>query len=137
MRLRRLGWEVSPEVSYSEWGERGSIDLLGARVERRAMVVEEVKSDLTRAEETLRKLDEKVRLVAGKVGYARLGWRPRTVGRILVLPDTDRARRQVRTHAAVFEAALPARVRGSRVAPRPRRGHGGDPVRRGYHSRRY
>ena len=109
VRLQRLGWGVSPEVSYSEFGERGSIDLLGARAEQRAVVVEEVKSDLTRTEETLRKLDEKVRLVASKLGYARLGWRPRVVGRILVLPDSDRARRQVRTHAAVFDAALPAR----------------------------
>lgn len=109
VRLQRLGWEVLPEVSYSEFGERGSIDLLGWNAARRAVVVEEIKSDLTRNEETLRKLDEKVRLVAAKIAFDRLGWRPQVIGRVLVLPDTDRARRQVRTHAAVFDAALPAR----------------------------
>lgn len=115
VRLVRSGWDVLPEVSYSEYGERGSIDLLGSRRDRRAAVVEEVKSDLARAEETLRKLDEKARLVGETIAYARLGWRPLVVGRILVLPDTDRARRQIRAHAAVFDAALPARgplVRG-------------------------
>jgi transcriptional regulator with XRE-family HTH domain len=108
-RLQRSGWQVLPEVSYSEYGERGSIDILGWRVEERAVVVEEIKSDLTRTEETLRKLDEKARLVGAKVAGDRLGWRPRVVGRVLVLPDTDRARRQVRAQAIVFDAALPAR----------------------------
>jgi transcriptional regulator with XRE-family HTH domain len=112
-RLRQLGWDVLPEVSYSEFGERGSIDLLGSRADRHAVVVEEVKSDLTRIEETLRKLDEKVRLVARTISHDRLGWRPSIVGRVLVLPDTDRARRQVSAHAATFDAAFSAR--GSEV----------------------
>ena len=108
-RLLRLGWTCLPEVSYSEFGERGSIDLLGSRADRKAVVVEEVKSDLTRIEETLRKLDEKVRLVARAIAYDRLGWRPNVIGRVLVLPDTDRARRQVAAHAATFDAAFSAR----------------------------
>lgn len=108
-RLQRHGWEVLPEVSYSEFGERGSIDLLGWRIDEQAVVVEEIKSDLTRTEETLRKLDEKARLVGEKLAYDRLGWRPRAIGRVLVLPDTDRARRQVRSHGVLFDAALPAR----------------------------
>ena len=29
-RLRRLGWETAIEVSFSVWGERGSIDVLAA-----------------------------------------------------------------------------------------------------------
>ena len=108
-RLVHLGWEVLPEVSYSEFGERESIDLLAGRVDLRAVVVEEVKTDLTRLEETLRKLDEKARLVHEKIGHDRFGWRPAVVGRILVLPDTDRARRQVQASAAVLDRALPSR----------------------------
>lgn len=108
-RLQRFGWQVLPEVTYSEFGERGSIDLLGWRSEERAVVVEEIKSDITRAEETLRKLDEKARLVGSKLAYDRLAWRPRMIGRVLVLPDTDRARRQVRSHGVLFDSALPAR----------------------------
>jgi hypothetical protein len=72
-------------------------------------VVEEVKTDLARVEETLRKLDEKARLVVDKIGRDRFGWQPLLLGRVLVLPDTDRARRQVRTNSAVFDPALPAR----------------------------
>ncbi len=109
IRLRRLKWEVLPEVTYSIYGERGSIDLLGGMVSRRVMVVEEIKSEIVRVDDTIRKLDEKVRLVTEQIGRDRLGWSPETVGRILVLPDTDRARRQVRAHAAVFDVALPAR----------------------------
>lgn len=108
-RLRRWGWQVIPEVTYSIFGERGSIDLLGNREDHRAVVVEEVKSELTRAEETLRKLDEKVRLTAERIARERLGWTPAVVGRILVLPDADRARREIREHAAVFDVSLPAR----------------------------
>ena len=74
--LRRLGWDVIPELTYSIYGERGSIDLFGSRADRLAVVVEEVKSDLTRVEETLRKLDEKVRLVTERIGRERLGWAP-------------------------------------------------------------
>jgi transcriptional regulator with XRE-family HTH domain len=109
IRLRGWGWDVMAEVTYSSYGERGSIDLLGTRADRGAVVVEEVKSELARVEETLRKLDEKARLIGSDVGRDRLGWTPRVVGRVLVLPDTDRARRQVAGHAAVFDAALPAR----------------------------
>jgi hypothetical protein len=109
IRLRRWGWDVMPEVTYSSFGERGSIDLLGARADRRAVVVEEIKSEVTRVEQTLRKLDEKARLIGGAVGRERLGWVPRVVGRVLILPDTDRARRQVAAHAPVFDVALPAR----------------------------
>ncbi len=108
-RLTRVGWEVIPEVTYSVFGERGSIDLLGGRHDRRAAIVEEVKSDLTRVEETLRKLDEKARLVREGIARERFGWGPLVVGRMLVLPDADRARRQVRAHASVFDAALPER----------------------------
>src|SRR5436190_1705545 len=34
-RLARFGWETRPEVSFSIWGERGSIDLLGWHVQTR------------------------------------------------------------------------------------------------------
>lgn len=113
-RLRRLGWEVRPEVSYSEYGERGSIDILAGLEARRAMAVEEIKSDLVRLDDTIRKLDEKARLTREEVGRKRFGWQPASVGRILVLPDTDRARRQVGRHANVLTAAFadsPAAVR--------------------------
>ena len=43
-RLTVLGWVVAVEVSFSRYGERGSIDVLAWHPECRALVVIEVKS---------------------------------------------------------------------------------------------
>lgn len=108
-QLRDGGWDPRVEVSYSIYGERGSIDVLGGRADCRAVIVEEVKTDLPRLEEAIRKLDEKERLVAERIAEGRFGWRPELVGKVLILPDTDRARRQVAANANVLEAAFPDR----------------------------
>lgn len=109
--LRRLSWDVHPEVSYSIFGERGSIDVLAARETERAVVVEEAKAEIGTIGETIRKLDEKSRLVRERIGFERFGWSPAAVGRLLVLPDTDTARRAVARNAAVLDPAFPARGR--------------------------
>jgi hypothetical protein len=106
--LRSLGWEVRAEVSYSIYGERGSIDLLAWHEASRTLLVIEVKTELVSLEETLRKHDEKVRL-ARRIAEEQPGWRARAVGRLLILPDDMTARRRVARHAAVLEVAYPAR----------------------------
>jgi len=109
-RLRRYRWDpVLVETTYSIYGERGSIDVFGGRREGRAAVVEEIKTSLASIEATLRKLDEKVRLVRDRLARERLGWQPRSVGRMLVLPDDTSARRAVARHASSLDLALPAR----------------------------
>jgi transcriptional regulator with XRE-family HTH domain len=108
-RLASWGWEIAVEVTYSEYGERGSIDVLGAHRERLAMVVVEVKSDLTVIDATVRKTDEKERLVRRSLGRERFGYAPRCVGRLLVLPATETGRRRVRGSATILDAAFPAR----------------------------
>jgi hypothetical protein len=111
---------VAVEVTYSEFGERGSIDVIGARRDEFAMVVVEVKSELAAIEATLRKLDEKVRIVQGSLGWKRFGFRPRSVGRLLVLPSTNVARRRVNLSSDVLDLAFPdraGRVRGWLRAP--------------------
>jgi transcriptional regulator with XRE-family HTH domain len=107
--LRRLRWEVRIEVSFAEFGERGSIDILAWHAATRALLVVEVKSELGGIDATLRPLDVKVRLAP--VVARRLGWQPRHVARILVLPEQSTARRAVRRHAAVLDRALAARSR--------------------------
>lgn len=107
-RLERDGWEAQVEVSFSVYGERGSIDVLAWRATVRALLVVEVKTELTSVEETLRKLDAKVRL-AGRSATDRFNWRATMVGRLLVLPDVTTARRRVMRAAAVLDVALPAR----------------------------
>jgi transcriptional regulator with XRE-family HTH domain len=105
-RLERLGWTVRTEVTYSEYGERGSFDILGWRAETGDLVVIEVKTELLSAEATLRKMDEKVRL-APKVVGERFGWRPRLISRVLVLRASSVNRRRLRSHAGIFDAAIP------------------------------
>lgn len=52
--------------------------------------------------------DAKVRL-ARKVAMERFGWAVQAVGRLLVLPDSTTARRQVHRHRLTLGAALPSR----------------------------
>lgn len=111
-RLVSLGWELRPEVSFAVYGERGSIDLVAWHPASRTLLVIEVKTELASIEETLRRLDVKVRLAAAIV-RERFGWEPRRVARLIVLPDGTTARAQVRRHDDVLRAAFP--VRGPRL----------------------
>lgn len=119
-RLTALGWETRVETTYSIYGERGSIDVMGARAQVRAVLVEEIKSELASLEETIRKLDEKVRLVRERIAREEFGWQPAVVGRLLVLPDSTTARRRVAKLDPVLQVALPDRgsaIRGWLRAP--------------------
>ncbi len=102
------GWEVAPEVSYSEFGERGSIDLLAWHPGLRILLVIEVKTEVASVEETFRKHDEKVRL-APKVALQRFGWDARSTARLLVFPEHRTIRRQVEDKAALFGRGYPMR----------------------------
>lgn len=99
-RLEGLGWTVELEVTYSEYGERGSIDVLGLRPGERAIVVVEVKTDIPSSEAVGRKVDEKIRLAPGIV-VKRHGWKAASLGRIVVMPDTSRNRRLVDNGAVI------------------------------------
>lgn len=107
--LTELGWEVQPEVSYSVWGERGSVDLLAWHAPTRTLLVIEVKTELTSLEETLRKIDAKVRL-APDLAADRFGWRPTSRGHLLVLPAATTPRRHVARHSAVLGRVFPLRA---------------------------
>jgi transcriptional regulator with XRE-family HTH domain len=101
-------WEVVPEVTYSEFGERGSIDLLAWHAVSATVLIVEIKTELTSIEATVRKHDEKVRLASGVV-TKRFGWEPRSMSRVLVLPDHRTARRQVDRTDAILSRAYPCR----------------------------
>ncbi len=106
--LEAAGWIVQPEVSYSVFGERGSIDIVAWHPEARVLLIIEVKTELTSIEETLRRHDAKVRLAPG-IAQERFGWDARLVARLLILPDTTTARRRVRRHEVVLGRAYPDR----------------------------
>jgi len=105
---------VRIEVSYSEFGERGSIDVFAGLPPRRAVVVLEVKSDIGSLEEMNRILDVKERL-APKLAVAQFGWRPEFVGRILVLPEDLTLRRLLHKHAQTMRTIYPATSREVRA----------------------
>jgi transcriptional regulator with XRE-family HTH domain len=107
---RANGWEAIPEVTFQRYGDRGSIDLLGLHPPTRSASINEMKSDILSVEETHRRHDVKVRLAASIV-EERFGWRPKAIGRILVVPEETRIRRAVGRHAAVFGAVYPASSR--------------------------
>jgi hypothetical protein len=106
--LRDAGWQVSVEVTFSEYGERGAIDILALHPATRTALVIEVKTSIQSAEETLRRLDAKQRLAA-KLVFDREGWRPATVARLLVVLEGSTNRRRVAAHAGLFVAAFPLR----------------------------
>jgi len=108
--LRRRQWATLAEVTFSEFGERGSIDILAARESARAVAICEVKSDFGSLEETNRILDVKERL-APVIAQRVLGWRPAVVGRLLIVPDRLTIRRIVERHASTMDTVYPARSR--------------------------
>lgn len=106
---RRREWDPAVEVSFAEFGERGSIDILAGRLAFHAVAVTEVKADVGSFEEMHRILDVKERL-APKIAEQRFGWRPAVVGRILILPGTSSMRGLVERHASTMDAIYPART---------------------------
>jgi hypothetical protein len=106
-RLERNGWLVLPEVSFSIWGERGSIDVLASHPATQTLLVVEVKSAIGDVQELLSTLDRKARL--GPIVGRQRGWEVRRVCRLLVVGEGATNRRRVREHAATFQAALPDR----------------------------
>jgi hypothetical protein len=111
--LTPYGWLVQAEVSFSEYGERGSIDLLAYHPPTRALLVDEIKSEIGSVEGLLRPFDIKCRL-APKIARERFGWQPQLLGRMLVLPEERSVRRTVERHAGLLYGALPARSRALR-----------------------
>ena len=108
--LTELGWSVMAEATYSEFGERGSIDVFAYRSDKRAVAIFEIKTDIAGIEVTVRKHDEKVRLVVDRLGRRWLGWQPRCVGRVLACPEDRAIRRRVDNHQATFATAYPRRA---------------------------
>jgi hypothetical protein len=105
-------WVAEPEVSFSIWGERGSIDVLAWHATARALLVIELKSELVDLNDLLSTLDRKLRL-ATRIAATR-GWRPGVVGTWLVVANSRTNRRAVERHAAALRSKLPGDGRALR-----------------------
>jgi transcriptional regulator with XRE-family HTH domain len=111
LMLRASGWDVAVEVSFSVWGERGSIDILAFHRLTGIVLVVEVKSVVPDNQGTLHGLDRKARL-APRLAADR-GWACRGVARLLVVGASATSRRRIGRLGATYEAALP--VRGTAI----------------------
>jgi hypothetical protein len=100
-RLRQAGWLVQLEVSFNHYGDRGSCDLVACHQATGTMLIIEAKASLGNLQETLRRLDVKVRLAP--VLADQLGWpSPTSATRALVVLATRTNRRIVERHAETF-----------------------------------
>jgi transcriptional regulator with XRE-family HTH domain len=110
--LQRVGWQTAVEVTFNEFGDRGSVDVLGWHERDRALLVVEVKSVVPDAQAALMPLDRKTRL-GRKIGQLQ-GWEAATISRVLVVADRPINRRRINRLSSMFDAALPARNRAIR-----------------------
>ena len=101
------GWEVVPELTFNDFGERGSIDLLAFHAETGALLIVEVKSVVPDMQAMLAGIDRKVR-IAPKLARSR-GWAVRSVSRLLVIADDRTSRRRIARHAATIDRVMPLR----------------------------
>ena len=109
-RLIPFDWLVETEFTFSEWGERGSIDVFAAQPTRRAVFVGEAKSAWGSIEETLRVLNVKSRL-APVLAERHFGFQPTSIATVLIFPEDRTARRIAQRFAATLETTFPARNR--------------------------
>lgn len=107
--LAAAGWRVHVEVTYSIYGQKGSIDPLALHEPTRSLPVLEIKTEITSAEATIRKIDEKARL-APRITRERFGYEPMTVSRLLMVEASTTARRRIAAGGALLGVAFPART---------------------------
>lgn len=111
--LPTYGFPVRTEYSFSDYGERGSIDVFAGRDDVRAVFVGEAKSEWGSIEETLRRQDAKVRL-APKLARSACGWTPQFVASVLMFPN-DRTSRRIADRYRATLAGYPGRGREIRA----------------------
>ena len=70
--LRSLGWLTAVELSFNHYGDRGRVDLLAYHAPTACLLVGEVKSAIGDVQETLGRIDVKVRL--GRSLASSTGW---------------------------------------------------------------
>ena len=99
--LRSLGWLTAVELSFNHYGDRGRVDLLAYHAPTACLLVGEVKSAIGDVQETLGRIDVKVRL--GRNLAASTGWPDvRGVLPALIVTESRTARRVIASHPMLF-----------------------------------
>jgi transcriptional regulator with XRE-family HTH domain len=110
--LRRSGWEVAAEVTFSIRGERGSVDLLAWFAPLRIVLVVEIKTVVPDQQAMLAAHDRKVRL--GVQIAKERGWNGVVVAKLLVIRESRTARRRVDAHGTTLASEYPDRAHAVR-----------------------
>lgn len=101
--LANVGWIVHVEVSFNHYGDRGRVDIIAFHPLLRILLIVEIKSALGDLQETVGRLDVKVRI--GRKIARDLGWTDvATLIPVLVIGDSRAARRIIAEHGALFES---------------------------------
>lgn len=98
--FREHGFRTETEASFSEWGERGRIDLLAFDPAAGALVIVEVKTQLLDLQDLFGSLNVKERLAATIA--ERRGWKVTRDVTVLAVAHTAANRAVVREHPSLF-----------------------------------
>ena len=99
--LRSLGWRTAVELSFNHYGDRGRVDVLAYHAPTACLLVGEVKSAVGDVQETLGRIDIKLRL--GRSLAASAGWpEVRGVLPALIVTESRTARRVIASHPTLF-----------------------------------
>jgi len=99
------GWALTPEVSFSIYGERGVIDLVAWNAGHRALLFIELKTDIVDVNELLGTFDRKVRL--GRTIGEQRGWDPVAVSGWVIVAASRTNRERIAAHGRMLRAAFP------------------------------
>jgi transcriptional regulator with XRE-family HTH domain len=100
--LTSLGWIVRVETSFNHYGDRGRVDVLAFDPRSSILLAVEIKSALGDLQETLGRLDTKVRvapIIAREPGWTDVA----AVVGALVIGDSRGARQVVGNHPLMFD----------------------------------
>jgi transcriptional regulator with XRE-family HTH domain len=98
--LRAQGLLVELEASFSEWGERGRVDLLAFHPQTSTLLLVEAKTLIVDLQELMGGIGVKQRLAATLA--ERRGWAVNQVAVLLAIADGAANRAVVRTHPETF-----------------------------------
>jgi transcriptional regulator with XRE-family HTH domain len=99
-------WIVQPEVTFSIYGERGSIDIVAWHPGRRGLLIIEVKTAIGDVGSLVRQVD-RYRRLAREIARER-DWSPACVAVWVVVADGRTARRRLAEHRTTLRKAFPA-----------------------------
>jgi transcriptional regulator with XRE-family HTH domain len=99
------GWESATEVTFSEFGERGTMGILAWHAASRTLLVIELKTELPDPAGLVAQVD-RYRRLARQIGRAR-GRDPRVVATWVLVAESDLNRDQLARHRVILRNAFP------------------------------